>query len=129
MSNGQLGAVRRHLQRLAGAGDLDALADGLLLERFVARRDEAAFRTLVRRHGPLVLGVCRRVLRDGPDADDAFQATFLVLFRRAPALTRGGSLASWLYTVAYHAALKARAGAARRRRRERQVVDMPRTER
>src|SRR5262249_48128930 len=69
---------------------------------------------LVRRHGPLVLGVCRRVLRDRHAAEDAFQATFLILLRRARSLDRRGSVASWLYTVAYHVALRARADAARR---------------
>jgi RNA polymerase sigma factor (sigma-70 family) len=128
MVDAQLNAVVRHLQRLARPPDGEEPSDGGLLERFVTCRDEAAFAALVRRHGPLVLGVCRRVLGDGPDAEDAFQATFLVLFRRAHALRRGGTLAGWLYTVAYHAALKARAGAARRRRYEREALDMPRTE-
>ena len=127
MGTGQAGTVLRHLHRLLGAQGLEELSDGQLLERFTARQDEAAFAVLVRRHGPLVLGVCRRLLRGG-DADDAFQATFVVLFRRARSLERRGSLAGWLYTVAYHVALRARADAARRRLRERQVPDMPRTE-
>jgi RNA polymerase sigma factor (sigma-70 family) len=107
---------------------LDALTDGQLLERFVAAQEEEAFEALVRRHGPLVLGVCRRLLRGRADAEDAFQATFIVLFRRARSLDRCGSLAGWVYTVAYHVALRARAAAARRRLQERRVAEMPRTE-
>jgi RNA polymerase sigma factor (sigma-70 family) len=127
MANGQLDHVLRHIHRLAGAGTTDDLKDGQLLERFVAAGEEAAFAALLRRHGPLVLGVCRRVLRDRHAAEDAFQATFLVLLRRAHALDRRGSLANWLYTVAYHVALRARAEAARRQRQERQVAEMHET--
>jgi RNA polymerase sigma factor (sigma-70 family) len=119
MAQAQLGTVLRHIHRLAGAPFLDDLDDGELLERFTARGEETAFATLVRRHGPVVLGVCRRVLRQRADVEDAFQATFLVLFRRAVALRRSGSLANWLYTVAYHVALRARADGARRQRHER----------
>jgi RNA polymerase sigma factor (sigma-70 family) len=118
MADDQLNAVARHLDLLEGSQDARELSDGQLLDRFAARGEEAAFAALVRRHGPLVLGVCRRVLRHGADAEDAFQATFLVLFRRARALDRAGSLANWLYTVAYRVALKTRADAARRRERE-----------
>src|SRR5262249_60056085 len=121
--------VLRHVQKLAAPPGLDALTDGQLLERFVAAQEEAAFATLVRRHGPLVLGVCRRLLRGRADAEDAFQATFVVLFRRARSLDRRGSLAGWLYTVAYHVALRARAAAARRRRQERPAAHMSRTQR
>jgi RNA polymerase sigma factor (sigma-70 family) len=115
--------VLAHLQQ-SGAG----LSDGQLLARFVAVRDEDAFAALVRRHGPMVLGVCRRVLRDFHNAEDAFQGTFLVLARKAPALTVGESLACWLYRVAYQTALRAGAAAARRRAMERQVEDMPHPE-
>jgi RNA polymerase sigma factor (sigma-70 family) len=125
MANGQLDLVLRHIHRLAGADGCDGLKDGQLLERFVAAGEEAAFAALVRRHGPMVLGVCRRVLGSLHDAEDAFQATFLVLLRRARALDRRGSLTNWLYTVAYHVALRARAEAARRQRQERQVAQMP----
>jgi RNA polymerase sigma factor (sigma-70 family) len=115
----------RRLRRLVCASGEAASADGALLERFALRRDEAAFEALLQRHAPLVLGVCRRVLRDEQDAEDAFQATFLVLVKKAGSLDRQGSLAPWLYTVAYHAALRAREQAARRRREERQVLRMP----
>jgi RNA polymerase sigma factor (sigma-70 family) len=127
MVTGQAGGVLRQLHMLLGAGGLDERNDGQLLDQFCARGDEAAFTELVRRHGPMVLGVCRRLL-GGADADDAFQATFVVLFRRARSLERRGSLAGFLYTVAYHVALRARAASARRRSQERQVVDMPRAD-
>jgi RNA polymerase sigma factor (sigma-70 family) len=105
-----------------GAGDP---TDGQLLERFTARHDEAAFAALVQRHGPMVLGVCQRVLRNPHDAEDAFQATFLVLVRKARTLRRPESLGNWLYGVAYRTAAHARTEAAKRRACERQVAEMP----
>ena len=94
------------------------LSDGQMLERFLARREEAAFAALVRRHGPMVLGVCRRVLADAHAAEDAFQATFLVLVRKASSAVPRDLVGNWLHGVARRTALKARASAARRRRAE-----------
>ncbi len=100
MASSDFGTVlRRWLQSLDGSANSQA-SDGQLLERFVQQRDEAAFAALVRRHGPLVYGVCRKVLRNGSDADDAFQATFLVLACRAASIRRRESVASFLYGVA-----------------------------
>src|SRR5437867_10604485 len=124
MANGQLEIVLRHIHRLAAEHNDAELTDGQLLEQIARGEQESAFTTLVRRHGPMVFGVCRRVLHDRHLAEDAFQATFLVLFRKACSLDRRGSVASWLYTVAYHAALRARADSARRHRQERQVREM-----
>jgi RNA polymerase sigma-70 factor (ECF subfamily) len=106
----------------------ETATDGQLLARFVATRDEAAFAALVRRHGPMVLGVCRRVLHDVHDAEDAFQATFLVLARKAGSVVRRDSVGCYLYRVAYHTALEARAANARRRARERPMKDLPHPE-
>src|SRR5262249_51099109 len=83
MAGGSLNIVLRHLRRLAATSGAEELTDRRLLQRFAAQKDEAAFAELVRRHGPLVLGVCRRVLRHEHDAEDVFQATFLVLARKA----------------------------------------------
>jgi RNA polymerase sigma factor (sigma-70 family) len=106
------------------AGD-EQLPDGQLLERYVKAGDDAAFAALVERYGPLVLGVCQRVLRDSHAAEDAFQATFLVLVRKASTLDRRGPIGNWIYTVAYRTAVKARANAARRRIRETRALPMP----
>src|SRR5262249_8022851 len=108
--------LRTLLERLrrTAAGPGDGPTDAELLRRFVRQRDEAAFELLVYRHGPLVLGVCRRVLRDGHAAEDAFQATFLALARKAGGIARGGAVAAWLCRVACRVALRARAAAAKR---------------
>src|SRR5262249_50150257 len=100
MSQPSLSAVVRQVRKLAAPDDTAAASDAHLLDRFRASGDEAAFGALVRRHGPLVMGVCRRVLRHHQDAEDAFQATFLVLARKSPSIRKRSSLASWLYGVA-----------------------------
>jgi RNA polymerase sigma factor (sigma-70 family) len=110
--------LRRMLQDEAG------LTDGQLLGRLVERRDEAAFGALVEHHGPMVWNVCRRLLSHH-EAEDAFQATFLVLFRKAASILRRDVVANWLYGVARQTALQARRTVARRRVRERQVTEMP----
>jgi RNA polymerase sigma factor (sigma-70 family) len=111
-------AVLSQIHRLAGGLALDDCADGDLLERFRRRRDEAAFAVLVRRHGAMVMGVCRRVLGDRHDAEDAFQATFLVLARKAGSIRRAESLGIWLHRVARQLALRARANRDRRQKFE-----------
>jgi RNA polymerase sigma factor (sigma-70 family) len=120
--------VIRHLRAAALLHEGDALTDSELLESFLSQREGAAFEALLRRHGPLVLGVCRRVLRNAQDAEDAFQATFLVLVRKAGSLQSRELLANWLYGVAYRTAMKARAMNARRRAKERQAGELPRSE-
>jgi RNA polymerase sigma factor (sigma-70 family) len=125
MATGRTGDVLQHLRRAVLLRDGAGLTDGELLERFVSRREEEALAALVRRHGPMVWGVCRRIVPNYHDAEDAFQATFLVLVRRAASVVPRALVGNWLYGVAYQTALKARATAARRRTRERQVTDMP----
>jgi RNA polymerase sigma factor (sigma-70 family) len=108
----------RHLRRAVLLAEVARLSDGDLLERFVADRNESAVEALVLRHGPMVWGVCRRILRDHQDAEDAFQATFLVLARKADSIRPGGRVAGWLYGVARQTALKARARNRKRQARE-----------
>jgi RNA polymerase sigma factor (sigma-70 family) len=122
MSGGPLFDLIHRVRRAAAVSDAREVADADLLERFVTRRDEAAFEVLVRRHGPMVHSVCRHLLRDPHDTEDAFQATFLVLVRKAASLQRRPLLYSWLYRVAYRIAVRARANAARRRAYEKQGV-------
>lgn len=116
----------RRFPRLAAADAGSPAAgcpDADLLARFVVSGDEAAFELLLLRHGPMVLGTCRRVLPDPNDADDAFQATFLVLARKAGSVGRAGAVAAWLHRVAHRAALRVRADRARRAARETPVTD------
>src|SRR5438105_371830 len=113
MQKGPLNPVLRFVRRLGKSEAADDSTDAHLLERFVSRRDEEAFATIVRRHGPMVLSVCLRILHDIHDAEDAFQATFLVLARKAGAIGRRERLGPWLHGVAQRTALKARANAAR----------------
>jgi RNA polymerase sigma factor (sigma-70 family) len=127
--SGPLSSFLRHFRSQLAVREGEELADADLLRRFAGGRDEAAFAALVQRHGPMVLGVCRRLLPDANDADDAFQATFLVLARKAGAVGRPERLASWLYGVALRVARKARAESARRLARQHQVTDMPAPER
>jgi RNA polymerase sigma factor (sigma-70 family) len=114
------------IDRLFGEGTLAGLSDVRLLERYVVHRDELAFEALVRRHGTMVLGVCRRVLNDPNDADDAFQAAFLLLARKARSIWVDGSLGGWLHRVAWRIALQVKADAARRSDRERRAAERTR---
>jgi RNA polymerase sigma factor (sigma-70 family) len=109
MTPDPLHTVVRHLHRLTAPAGASALTDAQLLERWVNQRDEAAFEVLAWRHGPLVLGTCRRLLSRAEDAEDAFQATFLALVRKAASIGRRESVAAWLHKVAYRVALAARA--------------------
>jgi RNA polymerase sigma factor (sigma-70 family) len=121
-----LNGFMQRLRRAALRGEGTEPSDVELLGEFVSGRDQAAFEALVRRHGPMVWGVCRRVLPNEADAEDAFQATFLVLVRKAGSITARALVGSWLYRVAYHTALKARAMSHTRRAKERQAADRPR---
>src|SRR5437660_12429342 len=125
MATDQLRGVLRNLRGATLPGGEADRTDGQLLECYVRSREEAAFAALVRRHGPMVWGVCRRVLRSHQDAEDAFQATFLVLVRKAASVVPREMVANWLYGVAHQTALKARATTAKRAAREKQVPDMP----
>jgi len=118
MKNG----LRKALDHLRQSLTPDGISDGQLLKRFIVERDEAAFSALVRRHGPMVLGVCQRILRNSHDADDAFQATFLVLVQKASAVLNKQALAAWLYTVAYRSALEVQIRNMRRQKRERKAA-------
>jgi RNA polymerase sigma factor (sigma-70 family) len=127
MASGRSGDLPRQLQALFQIGTLGGLSDAQLLERFVAGRDEAgeaAFRALVDRHGPMVLRVCRSVLHDEHDAEDAFQVTFLVLARKAGSIRKQKSIGSWLHGVAHRVALKARTAARRRRAHESRAAEV-----
>jgi RNA polymerase sigma factor (sigma-70 family) len=124
MAAGQLHAVLRHIRKLAGAPALGGITDSQLLERFVTKHDEAAFELLVRRHERMVWGVCRRLLADFHDAEDAFQAAFVVLVRKASTVRKRESLGCWLHQVAYRVALRARANQARIAGCEQQAVEL-----
>jgi RNA polymerase sigma factor (sigma-70 family) len=123
MDGDRLNHVIEQLRRAVGPGPAGGLSDADLLARWVAGRDEAAFEVLLWRHAPLVLGVCRRVLRDAHEAEDAAQATFLALALKAGSVARRGALAGWLYRVAYRVALQAKARAARRPRQDARALE------
>jgi RNA polymerase sigma factor (sigma-70 family) len=125
MATSPMSKVLQHLRTTVFLLDGAGRSDGELLECFITERDDAAFAALVRRHGPMVWGVCRRILSSHHDAEDAFQITFLVLVRKATSVVPREKLANWLYGVAHQTARNTRAAAARRRLRERQVVEMP----
>ena len=121
MRNTPKAVVVQTVGTLFQLGTTGEWSDGDLLDRFISREDEtqsAAFEVLVDRHGPMVLDVCRNVLRDYHEAEDAFQATFLILARQARSVRRRGSVAAWLFGVATRVASRARVNAARRRARE-----------
>jgi RNA polymerase sigma factor (sigma-70 family) len=118
MANAALTTVLRHIRKLAAVENCKDLTDEQLLDHFSSHHDEAAFAVLVRRHGPLVLRVCRRVLHQEQDAEDAFQATFFVLARKAASIRKREGLVNWLHGVAYRTAMNAKRDAARRREHE-----------
>ena len=127
MTNSQLDPVLQHIRKLASVHPIEGRTDLQLLQQFASAGDQAAFAALLQRHGGMVLGVCRQVLHHLHDAEDAFQATFLVLARNANSIRKGSALASWLHGVAYRIAMKAKRDAARRRVKEGQVRSMQST--
>jgi RNA polymerase sigma factor (sigma-70 family) len=124
MAANSMSAITQRLRRTVLLQEGADLTDGQLLGCFIKHRDDAAFAVLVRRHGPMVWGVCRRLLNQH-DAEDAFQATFLVLVRKAASIVPKEKVANWLYGVAHRAALQARRNVVRRRAREKQMTEMP----
>ncbi len=128
MATAQLGTLLRHIHHLAAGRGGEPRSDRQLLDDFIAQRDEVAFAALLARHGPMVLRVCRRVLHHEQDAEDAFQATFLILARKAASIRKRDSVAEWLHGVAYRTAREAHRRAARRRRHEAHLRELtPRT--
>ena len=118
MDNASLSAVLRQVRKLAVAPGIEGRSDAELLEAFLSQQDAAAFAAVVQRHGPMVLNVCHRVLHQREDAEDAFQATFLILARKAASVRKRPALASWLHGVASRMALSIKRAAARRRSHE-----------
>jgi RNA polymerase sigma factor (sigma-70 family) len=113
--------IRRRRRPFQSGG----VTDAHLLERFLHEHDEAAFELLMWRHGPMVYGVSRRILQNAQDAEDAFQATFLILSRKAVSIGKRESVSGWLYKVAYHIALRASARNTRRSRLEQPLGNLP----
>ena len=128
MATAQMDTVIRHLRRTVSRQDGAGWTDGQLLASFIEQKDEAAFEALVRRHGSMVFGVCRRVVGNHHDAEDAFQAAFLVLARKAYSIRPRERLANWLHGVALRVAMKVKTITAKRRGREKLVVEMPEPE-
>jgi RNA polymerase sigma factor (sigma-70 family) len=124
MTGVRLGTALRHIEWLFSAGSATGSRDTQLLGRFARNRDEASFAALIARHGPMVMTVCRGVLRDSLEAEDAFQATFLVLARKAGSVWAEGGLGGWLHRVAYRIAVRASLDAARRRTHERHAAEV-----
>ena len=120
-----MNTVILHLRKTMCLQAEAGLTDAQLLERFIEHRDESAFAALVNRHGSMVMGVCLRVARNHQDAEDAFQATFLILVRKAASISSRELLANWLYGVAYNTALKSRASNVKRHAKEKQMTQMP----
>jgi RNA polymerase sigma factor (sigma-70 family) len=125
MATGQLGTVLRHIRGLAADASINERTDGALLRTFLSDNDPSAFEALLLRHGPMVLRVCRRALGNAHDAEDALQATFLVLAQKARSIRKRESLASWLHGVAYRMATDARRAAARRHKHESRANPTP----
>ncbi len=127
MASGTMGAAVRELRDLFRGGSSVGLTDGQLLARYAASKDGHAFAALVARHGPMVLATCRAVLRHGHDVEDAFQATFLILARKAPSVRVGDALGGWLHRVACRVAVQANIVARQRRRYETEMPAMAMT--
>jgi RNA polymerase sigma factor (sigma-70 family) len=128
MATAQIGAVIRHIRRARSRQDAAGCTDAQLLTSFVEAKDQAALEALVQRHGPMVFGVCRRLVGNHHDAEDAFQVAFLVLARKAASIKPRAAVANWLHGVAFRTAMKAKTMMSKRRAREKQVTQMPERE-
>src|SRR4051794_3660553 len=124
MSQANQAVGLRHLLGLIESGTIAGLSDAQLLERYVAYRDERAFAVLVKRHGPMVLSVCKATLAGSPEVEDAFQATFLVLIRKAPTIRGQQAVGGWLHRVAQRVAVQAAVARSRTSVREGQGSDL-----
>src|SRR6266404_1516817 len=127
MAKAPLDVVVRHIRKIVDVQALVEATDEQLVERFARGHEELAFATLLRRHGPMVLGVSQGILRQREDAEDVFQATFLLLARKAGSIRKRQSVASWLHGVAYRLAVRVKAQRAFRKARERKASAMRRT--
>src|SRR5260370_29181018 len=125
MTTARLSPVLRHLRRFVRPPMQDGVSDAQLLDRFVVQNDEAAFELLLWRHGPIVWSLCRRILPDFHEAEDAFQAAMLVLARKAGSINKQRSMASWLYKVAFRIAVRPRADSTRRAKLEKEKRTLP----